>query len=131
MDKYTKKIHSLIKKFWNQLDPDNEPEEGWKKIEVDAHELMDLLSWNHHLWNKVNPDKEMVNAERIIKEAAKLIENPGEGNVVFTLRLTDNKSTLNTKAGKGVDPKKVLEKAIDIFSKELEDLKNCPVHNNR
>lgn len=129
MDNYTKKMFSIVRKLWNLMNKDNEPEEGWGNIEVDASDLMDLLIWADYLYRRANPDKDTQRAYKIINEAAKAIENPGPGNVVFTLRLEGDKTTLKTKAGEGVNPQESLKKAILAFEQELKDAENCPIHN--
>jgi len=118
------KMFALIERIWSRYNPDDEPEAGWSRADQD---VMDLLGWNHTLYNLSHPSEDDKEARDIIRQSAALIR-PQAGEVVFYLRVGGEATHLTTRAGIGTEPHDALTKAIEALCAEREDAAKCPIH---
>jgi hypothetical protein len=117
----------LIQRIWDRYNKDDEPDEGWSKADED---VMELLGWNHTLYNLSHPDEDTKRAHELIRRAAELIK-PGKGEVIFELRVSADHTQLTTHSAPDVEPQAALAKAIEALCAESQDAANCPVHANK
>lgn len=122
--RYTDSMFALVKRIWARYDKDGEPDEGWSDADND---VMELLGWNHTLYNMSHPSEADKRAHEIIRRGADLIK-PGDGEVVFYLRVSGDNTSLTTHSAPNVEPQAALAKAIEALCAESKDAANCPVH---
>lgn len=114
--------------LWERFKDDERDDD---ELCVSRAEACSLLGWASHFDREAQPrrdDEEKSFA--IIQKAAELLR-PADGEVIFSLRISGDHSSLQTSAGKGVEPHTVLSKAIETLEAERKDAAGCPAHRHQ
>ena len=116
---------TLREALWGRFKDDEREDDD---LCVSRAEACALLAWANNFDRAAQPRRDEEERQfAIIREASAAMQ-PGDGEVVFYLRISPENTRLKTIAGKGVEPQAALSQAIEALKAEREDAANCPLH---